>query len=384
MTRKELESKLTSLIEQARSMVESAESVEAIEAIKQEIAQTKQSLDAIAELERTISAVQEWTTTQMQPISASWTQSSTQDYAQPQTLDDVARYIVQHRDFRSIIEQGRGRFVAQNVTIPTPTYTYTSVTSTPQPSASVVGTLVQVGTRANAVTLYARETTTSLKGSAAAVGKGASKPTTTQTYTSVQSVAQTIAHLLRLSEQDLGDIAGLQQVVQQRGLQQLLATEEDQVLNGDGNAPNITGLLSVAGTTSSSQGTDTLLDAIIKALAANASNGAVPSAIVCSYATWSDLQTVKDTTGGYLLPASITVGVTNVRGVPLIASAVCPDNKVIIGDNRYATLWRVGGIAIEVGRNADDFASNMVTMRIEERIALDVYAPRAYHILTLA
>ncbi len=68
----------------------------------------------------------------------------------------------------------------------------------------------------------------------------------------------------------------------------------------------------------------------------------------------------------------------------MVASPHIANNKVIVGDSRYATLWRVGGVAIEVDREGSDFASNLVTMRIEERAALDVYRPEAYHVLTLA
>lgn len=377
MTRDELTTKLEQLVTQARAMVDGDESIEAIERITQEIEQTRAKLDQLDKLEAALQLAYKVEPRKSAPARDA--QASTL-----RTLDDVAAAIVQSADFRNLLQSRKGRWVAQTVTIPTPTYEYSNVAPALTPSASLVGTLVSVGTRANAISVYARETTTSVKGSAAAVSKGSAKPTTTQTYESVQSVAQTLAHLLKLSEQDLQDIPGLQTVIQQRGLRQLLAAEEDQVVNGDGTAPDLTGLLTVTGTTSSTQGTDTLVDAIIKGIATLAGNGGVPSAIAVSYSTWAALQTAKDSTGAYLLPASVAAGIGNVRGVPLVASPFVPTNKVIIGDNRQATLWRVGGLAIEVDRTGDDFASNLVTLRIEERCALDVYQPRGFHIVTLA
>ncbi|GIV52007.1 MAG: phage capsid protein [Candidatus Kapaibacterium sp.] len=360
MKKQELQTKLDELIKQAREMVDTGADVDAIERVRQDITATKAKLGALEEAERAMKQA---------------TQSSTGN-----TLLDA----LQSDDARLVLQSRKGRFMIQNVSIPTPTWGYAGVWNTVQPTPSVVGTLVQSASRAQAITIYARETTTSGKGAAAPTAKGDTKPATTVTYASVQSVAQTIAHILKLSESDLADVAGLAQTVQQRGLQQLSAAVEDQVLNGNGTAPNLLGLLATTGVGTSTQGTDTVLDAIIKSIGMLASKGAAPTAIVCSYSTWALLQTAKDANGQYIMPANAQVGIANVRGVPLVASAYCPDNKVVLGNNRYATLWTVGGVAVEVDRADDDFVRNMVTMRIETRCALDVYRPEAFHVLTLA
>jgi hypothetical protein len=40
-------------------------------------------------------------------------------------------------------------------------------------------------------------------------------------------------------------------------------------------------------------------------------------------------------------------------------------------------------VTVAVGTEGDDFARNLVSIRIEERAALDVYRPQAYGVLTL-
>lgn len=362
MTKYELQSKLDELVKQARELVESGADVDVLERARKDIAATKAKLDVLEEAERAVQQSQEQS------------QNTPQSFVQALQSDEA----------RMVLQSRKGRFLlTQTVTIPTPTWGYDGVWNTVQPTPSVIGTLVQSGSRAQAITVYARETTASGKGAAAPVAKGDAKPTTTVTYVNVQSVAQTIAHVLKLSETDLADITGLAQTVQQRGLQQLWSAIEDQVINGNGTAPNLLGLLATTGVGTSTQGTDTVLDAIIKAIGLLASKGAKPTAIVCSYSTWSLLQTAKDANGQYIMPANAQVGIGNVRGVPLIASPFIADNKVLVGDNRFATLWTVGGVAVEVDRADDDFVRNLVTMRIETRCALNVYRPEAFHVLTL-
>ena len=293
----------------------------------------------------------------------------------------IVEAIIESDAFKqALATRGMRPYVVQNVTIPTPTYNYTTLSPALVPTSQLVGTLVSVGTRQTANTLYARETTTSLKGSAAPRSKGAPKPTTNITYESVQSIAQSIAHLVKVAEEDLNDIAALRQTIEQRGINQILATEEDQVVNGNGTAPNLLGILNTTGVVTATQGTDTLIDAIVKLIGTLEGNGANVTTIAVNPSKWADLVLAKDTTGAYL---NVVVD-DRLFGVPIVRSPFVANNKVVVGDNRYATLWRVQGVTVAVGTEGDDFARNLVSIRIEERAALDVYRPQAYGVLTLA
>jgi HK97 family phage major capsid protein len=293
----------------------------------------------------------------------------------------IVEAIIESDAFKqALTTRGMRPYVVQNVTIPTPTYNYTTLSPALVPTSQLVGTLVSVGTRQAANTLYARETTTSLKGSAAPRSKGAPKPTTNITYESVQSIAQSIAHLVKVAEEDLNDIAALRQTIEQRGINQILATEEDQVVNGNGTAPNLLGILNTTGVVTATQGTDTLIDAIVKLIGTLEGNGANVTTIAVNPSRWADLVLAKDTTGAYL---NVVVD-DRLFGVPIVRSPFVAANRVIVGDNRYATLWRVQGVTVAVGTEGDDFARNLVSIRIEERAALDVYRPQAYGVLTLA
>ncbi|GIV50642.1 MAG: hypothetical protein KatS3mg038_3507 [Candidatus Kapaibacterium sp.] len=286
---------------------------------------------------------------------------------------------------RALADRTHRPYTVQGVTIPTPTYAYDRVQSQIQPPSQVAGTLVSVGTRTLAVTTFARETTTSYTGAAAPRSKGAAKAETNITYENVTSIAQSIAHIIKVNEEDLQDVQGLQQTIQQRGLAMLLAKEEDQILNGDGTAPNLLGILATTGVVTATQGTDTLLDAVVKLIASVEGAGAQVSAIVVNPQTWATLVTSKDTTGNYLGMLNVAQGASGtLAGYPLVRSPHVPANKVVVGDSRYATLWRVGGIAVASGYDSDDFSKNRVTIRIETRSALDVYRPNAFGVLTLA
>jgi HK97 family phage major capsid protein len=394
MTLNEINERMKALLEQARALPDDASESE-IKSITEQLEQLQSKKEYLIKLDAHEARLAQYTSTQSQPVQPR-TQTSTpavqHTHAQSTgmvTLADVARAIVQSEAFAEALRLRNNKpFILQGVTIPTPTYSYDRVVSALQPTSSIAGTLVQVGARNLAVTTYARETTTSYAGAAAPRSKGAAKPETNITYTQVTSVAESIAHLIKVNEEDLADVQGLQQTLQQRGLAMLLAAEENQVLNGDGTSPNLTGILSTSGVVTAAQGADTLADAIVKLIAQVEAQGATVSAVAMNPATWSALVTAKDTTGQYLGLLDLASGVSGtIAGYPIVRTPYLgagTGGKIVVGDNRYATLWRVGGIGVAVGYDGDDFSRNRVTIRIETRSALDVYRPQAYGVLTLA
>jgi len=377
MTLQDLKEQGNKLIAQLREAQENGSGEDTINKIKQELDNTLKRIAQYHELERYETELAKHT---QEPASV----------PAPQPIKhaarNVAELILQDTRVRQMLSQRQlgVKYVVQAATIPTPVYTYETTANYITPEPMVVGTLVRAANRTIAITTYARETTNSLKGNAAPRAKGTPKSETNLVYTSVQSVAQTISHYIKVSEEDLDDIQGLQTTIQQRGIDMLLQSEEDQVINGDGTAPNLEGLLTVSGTQSYTKGaSETVLDALILGATKIATRGARPSAVVVSSATWGALMTLKGADGQYIVPVTSAFGATTVRSIPIIASPWIPDNKAIAGDARYATLWRVGGIAIELARDGNDFTSNMYTIRIEERAALNIYRPEAFCVITL-
>ncbi|GIV50593.1 MAG: hypothetical protein KatS3mg038_1114 [Candidatus Kapaibacterium sp.] len=394
MTLNEINERMKALVEQARNLPDDASEAE-IKQLTEQLEQLQSKREYLVKLSEHEARLAQYTPTQSQPMSPH-TQTSTPavQHTSAQstgmvTLADVARAIVTSNEFAEALRLRNNKpFMLQGVTIPTPTYSYDRVVSALQPTSSIAGTLVQVGTRNLAVTTYARETTTSYTGAAAPRSKGAAKAESNITYTQITSVAESIAHLIKVNEEDLQDVQGLQQTLQQRGLAMLLAAEENQVLNGDGVSPNLAGILSTSGIVTATQGTDTLIDAIVKLIAQVEGQGATVSAVAMNPATWSALVTAKDSTGQYLGLLDVTSGASGtLAGYPIVRTpylSAGTGGKVVVGDNRFATLWRVGGIQVAVGYDGDDFSRNRVTIRIETRSALDVYRPQAYGVLTLA
>ncbi len=394
MTLNEINERMKALIEQARNLPDDASESE-IKQLADELENLQTKREYLVKLNTHAARLAQYESTQTQALAHNaQTQSQHLQHTHANstdivTLADVARAIVQSEAFAEALRLRNNKpFILQGVTIPTPTYSYDRVVSALQPSTSIAGTLVQVGTRNLAVTTYTRETTTSYKGAAAPRSKGASKAESNITYTPITSVAESIAHLIKVNEEDLADVQGLQQTLQQRGLAMLLAAEEDQVINGDGVSPNLAGILSTSGVVTATQGADTIIDAIVKLIAQVEAQGASVSAVAMSPQTWATLVTSKDTTGQYLGLLDVTSGMSGViAGYPIVRTpylSAGTGGKVIVGDNRYATLWRVGGISVAVGYDGDDFSRNRVTIRIETRSALDVYRPQAFGVLTLA
>ena len=75
-----------------------------------------------------------------------------------------------------------------------------------------------------------------------------------------------------------------------------------------------------------------------------------------------------------------------VWGLRTIVSAAVPANTAVVGAfGAAATVYRKGGVRVEsTNSHASDFTNNLITTRIEERIALAVRYPKAIVDVTLS
>lgn len=67
-------------------------------------------------------------------------------------------------------------------------------------------------------------------------------------------------------------------------------------------------------------------------------------------------------------------------------SAAVPANTAVVGAfGTAATVYRKGGVRVEsTNSHSDDFTNNLITTRIEERVALAVRNPSAFVNVTLS
>lgn len=254
----------------------------------------------------------------------------------------------------------------------------------PLPAPTVAQLFAPGTTDTNAIS-FMRETV--FTNAAAPVGEGLAKPESAMAFELVVSVLRKIAHWLPATDEILEDAAALRSYIDARLRQGVAVKLDDELLNGDGVAPNLLGLLNTPGLAPAiPQGTNTAADAIAAQIAAiQTSTGLAPSGIVVNPTDWLHLQLAKTIDGDYYgagpfqAPAAPTLW-----GVPVAQSGAIALGTALVGAfSTAAQLFAKGGIRVEATNSHQDFfTKNLTAIRAEIRAALAVYRPAAFGLVT--
>jgi hypothetical protein len=199
------------------------------------------------------------------------------------------------------------------------------------------------------------------------------------TFDTVAIAPATLAIFVPASRQALRDIGQLQLVINSELLYAVRMLEEDQVLNGDGSAGHLTGLLPAVPAMAFTAG-DTPIDAIARALGALAATGVVATGIVINPSDWLKIILTKSTMGDYILGSPGESAAVSVWGAPLALSVKCPVGTFLAGDFiRGAELgYREMAIVDISTEHSDFFTRNLICIRCEESVALGVRQPACF------
>lgn len=215
--------------------------------------------------------------------------------------------------------------------------------------------------------------------SAKFVSQGATKPESYWDSDPYNVAIETVAHTIKMSNQLMQDAPAVVAYLNTRLRHGLAEKIEQQLISGNGTAPNLSGLIDSGNYTAYTPTSDDLLvDAINRAkYSLWAATGLMPDAVIVNPADWGAMERTRETSGGaylYGLPG-IMAGM-NPFGVRVVLSNNVTQGNFIIGNMDQAALVysRVGAV-IELGFVNDDFARNLVTARCEERLGLAVRRP---------
>lgn len=230
--------------------------------------------------------------------------------------------------------------------------------------------------------IYLEQTTAT--NNAAAVTEGAAKPESALGYTRRTIPLEVIAHILPVTNQELEDIPGIRDIIDQELVAMLRLAEEGELLNGDGSSPNLTGIITRSGVQTQDKGTDDVFTAVMKAATLIRHTGfADVTAGVMNPNDWLGFVTSQDDLGRFIYGSPADEVTPRVWGIPIVVTTAMTENTAVFGDFAgYARIWRKGGIRVEVGLINDDFQRNQQSIRVEERIALQVRRPAAFCLLT--
>lgn len=246
--------------------------------------------------------------------------------------------------------------------------------------------LASLPTASNAVD-YVREAT--FTNSAAETAEGSAMGESAVTTQLVTEPVATVGHWIKISRQLAQDNAALTAYINARMVYGVNLRVENQIIAGNGTAPNMSGFIksgnfTAHGYTAASLTTRfgsgyTRIDLIRAILGDAAANEYPANAILLNPADWATIETLKDSQGRYL------VGNPNDGSAPRLwrtavveSNAITADNVLVLNLDQAATFYNRDGIVVEMSESdSDNFTKNLVTIRAERRCMLAVEKPAA-------
>lgn len=222
--------------------------------------------------------------------------------------------------------------------------------------------------------------------SAAEAAEGASKAESGVTFTLVNQPVSTVAHWLKISRQLAADHAALSAYVNTRLTYGVNLKVEQQLVNGDGAAPNINGFMTAGNFTAhgyANAALGTLLKklVLIRKIIGDLWNAGAPAdGIVLNPLDWAQIEIDLITTAaGQTLYSVNDAGQARLFGVPVIQTIGMTADSFAVGAFGIAmTKYDREGVIVELSdSDGDNFTKNLITIRAERRLALAIERPTA-------
>lgn len=227
----------------------------------------------------------------------------------------------------------------------------------------------------------------------ATTGTSGLKPESVLNFELATSPVQTIAHWIPITNAMLADAPQVRGIIDSRLIYGLNQELEDQILSGDGNSPNLGGILAsglqtlglAAGSTYGGQAN--VVDAAYAAMLQVQVTGlARPNAFVFNPIDWAAVRLMRESAvtgnvnpGGYLYGPPSVQGPMTLWGRPVVESIGMTQNTMLTGDFQLGCmLFDREDSAIRVGTIDDQFVRNMQTILAEMRAAFAVFRATAF------
>ena len=228
---------------------------------------------------------------------------------------------------------------------------------------------------------FVRET--GFTNAAAPTAETVAKPQSALEFELDSRTVRTIAHWLPVSRQILADAAQLEAYINTRLVYGLALTEDDELLNGDGSAAHLTGLLTDEDVQTITQGdaaaADNMADTIRRAITLVEIAGYPANGVLLHPSDWESIELLKDEDGRYLFAQPQQRAARQMWGLPVVTSLAMSLGQFSCGAyNLAAAIWDREQSQVRLSDQHDDFFTrNLVAILAEERLALTVYRPEA-------
>jgi HK97 family phage major capsid protein len=246
-----------------------------------------------------------------------------------------------------------------------------------------VSQIIPQTTTGQAAVVYMEETT--LTNAAAETAEGGSYPEAALALTERTSDVRKIAVFLPATEELFEDEARARDYVNNRLGFFLRQRLDQQILTGNGSAPNLRGVNNVSGVLTQARGTDPAPDAIYKAIIKVRSQGFTePSHVVLHPNDWQDIRLLRSSEGTYIWGSAAEPGPERIWGKPIVQTTYQTENTAVVGDfAMFSELAVRRGVELQVSNSHSTyFVEGKLALRCDMRAALIFYRPKAFCTVT--
>lgn len=195
---------------------------------------------------------------------------------------------------------------------------------------------------------------------------------------------ESIGTSLPVTDEQIEDVEGVEDYLEGRLMFMVRQRLDSQVINGDGSTPNLEGTLNESGIQTQAKGTDSVPDAVYKAMTKVRFTGRAESSVaIFNPNDWQDIRLLTTADGVYIWGSPADAGPERIWGVPVIQTTAIAENTGLVGDfARYSGLFVRRNVLVETGYVNDDFLDGRVTIRAGMRCAMVHFRPAAFATVT--
>jgi HK97 family phage major capsid protein len=208
-----------------------------------------------------------------------------------------------------------------------------------------------------------------------------SKPESALSFEVVTTPIRTIAHYIPVTRQIIDDEAQLRGYIENRLLYGLRLKEDQQLLYGSGTGNDLNGILTDGDIQTYSQlSSETLIDAIRKAVTKSYVQEYRPTGIVMNHQDWETIELTKGDDEHYIWVNVTTTNGSQLWGLPVVSTNAIAQGTILVGDfQRGSVVHDRQNANIRISdSHADFFTKNLWALLAEERIAQSILRPNAF------
>jgi HK97 family phage major capsid protein len=221
---------------------------------------------------------------------------------------------------------------------------------------------------------------------ATTVAEGAAKPEVGMAFVQADAPVRKIAAWIPATSEALADAPTLRSYIDARLAYMLAVREEDQVLNGNGSAPNLTGIRNTTGLQTQAGTAGDNATSLANAIAKIELVDGEPDGVAMNPTDFWAMVTRRGGDGHYDVDPFVDPARLTPWGLPAVRTRSLAAGTAIVG------AWRIGAqlldreqTTIRVGeQHADYFVYNKVAILAEERVALLNHRPDYFVEVTFA